>query len=85
MERTGQRTTDSLIHAPRKARRLQAGWLLLAGALALDGCYYAVPAQPAYVAPAPVYVTPAPVYVAPAPVYVYGGYGYGWHRRGGRW
>jgi PXPV repeat (3 copies) len=82
MERTGQRTTDSLFHAPRKARRLQAGWLLLAGALALGGCYYAVPAQPAYVAPAPVYVTPAPVYLAPAPVYVWGGYG--WRGRG-RW
>jgi hypothetical protein len=62
------------------ARRLRAGWLFLAGALALGGCVV-VPARPAYVAPAPVYVTPAPVYVVPAPAYVYGGYGgYGWHR-----
>jgi len=75
MERTGKQRTDSLVHAPRKARRLQAGWLFLAGALALGGCVV-VPAHPAYVAPAPVYVTPAPVYVAPAPVY-YGGYYYG--------
>ena len=80
MERTGK--PNSLIQAPRKARRLQAGWLLLAGVLALGGCVV-VPARPAYVAPAPVYVTPAPVYVAPAPVYYYGRGYYGWHRHGG--
>jgi hypothetical protein len=71
MERTGKRTTESLIQTPRKARRLQAGWLFLAGALALGGCVV-VPARPAYVRPAPVYVAPAPVYVVPAPAY------YGW-------
>jgi hypothetical protein len=71
MERTGQRIVDrSIPHASRTARRLQAGWLLLAGALALGGCYV-VPARRAYLAP-------GPVYLAPAPVYVYGGYG--WRR-----
>jgi PXPV repeat-containing protein len=88
MERTGKRITETSIHAPRRARRLRAGLLLLGGALALGGCFV-VPVQPAYVAPGPVYVAPAPVYVAPAPVYVapapvyYWG-GYGW-RRHGRW
>jgi hypothetical protein len=80
MERTGRRIADTSIHAPRTARRLRAGLLLLGGALALGGCYV-VPAQPAYVAPGPVYVAPAPVYVVPGPVYGWGGYG--WRR--GRW
>ena len=78
MERTVQQFADRPILEPRKARRLQAGWLLLAGALALSGCVVA-PAHPVYVAPAPVYVRPAPVYVVPAPVYYGGGY-YGGHR-----
>jgi PXPV repeat-containing protein len=82
MERTGQQIADRPILAPPKARRLRAGWLFLAGALALGGCYV-VPVRPAYVAPAPVYVAPAPVYVAPAPVYYYGGYRYGGYRYGG--
>lgn len=81
MERTGKRTTESLIQASRKARRLQAGSLFLAGALALGGCVV-VPARPAYVRPAPVYVTPAPVYVAPPPVY-WGGFHY--RHEHGRW
>src|SRR5262249_31090201 len=78
MERTREQIADRPILAPHKARRLQAGLLLLAGVLALGGCVV-VPAQPAYVAPAPVYVAPAPVYVAPGPVYYGRGY-YGWHR-----
>jgi PXPV repeat (3 copies) len=78
MERTGQQIADRPIRAAHKARRLQAGWLFLAGALALGGCVV-VPARPAYVAPAPVYVAPAPVYVTPAPAYYYGGY-YGGYR-----
>ena len=81
MERTGQRIAESSIHAQGMARRLRAGLLLVAGALALGGCYV-VPAQQAYIAPAPVVLAPAPVYVAPAPVYYYGGYGW---RRHGRW
>jgi hypothetical protein len=80
MERTGQRIAEASIHAPREARRLRAGLLLLGGVLALGGCYV-VPAQPAYVAPGPVYVAPPPVYVAPAPVIIWG---YG-GRRHGRW
>jgi hypothetical protein len=55
--------------------------LVVSGAVlasGLTGCV-AVPAQPAYVAPAPVYVAPAPVYVAPAPVVVWGGWG--WRHR----
>ena len=81
MERTGQQIADRPIRAVHKARRLQAGWLFLAGALALDGCVV-VPARPAYVAPAAVYVRPAPVYVVPAPVYYGNGYG---HRGRGHW
>ena len=83
MERTDQRNIDGSVSLfARMARRLQAGWLLLAGVLALGGCVI-VPAHPAYVAPAPVYVAPAPVYVAPAPAYVYRGYG--WRRGYGHW
>jgi hypothetical protein len=78
MERTSQQIADRPIRAAHRARRLRAGWLFLAGALALGGCVV-VPARPAYVAPAPVYVAPAPVYVTPAPVYYYGGY-YGGYR-----
>jgi PXPV repeat-containing protein len=81
MERTGQRIAETSIHAPRKARRLRAGLLLLGGVLTLGGCFV-VPARPAYVAPWPVYVAPAPVYVAPAPVFIWGGHG---GRRHGRW
>ena len=81
MERTGQQIADRPIRVAHKARRLQAGWLFLAGALALGGCVV-VPARPVYVAPAPVYVRPAPVYVVPAPVYYGSGYG---HRGRGHW
>lgn len=83
MERTGPSIPEISVHPPRKAAAgLAAGLLVLAGALALSGCYV-VPAHTAYVAPAPVYAAPAPVYVVPAPGY-YGYYGYGW-RRYGRW
>ena len=83
------RSDRSLLDSgPGRTRFLQAGLLLLTGALALGGCYV-VPARtayappgPVYVAPAPVYAAPAPVYVAPAPAYVWGGYGW---RRYGRW
>jgi pheromone shutdown protein TraB len=79
MERTGPRNIGRTVsRVARVARRLQAGWLLLAGTLALGGCVV-VPAHPVYVAPA--YVAPAPVYVVPAPTYGYRGYG--WHR--GHW
>jgi hypothetical protein len=87
MVRTGMRIADTSIPAPRLARRLGAGLLLMVGALALGGCLV-VPARqayapaPVYVAPAPVYVAPPPVYVAPGPAYYYGGYGW---RRYGRW
>jgi hypothetical protein len=84
MERTGQQIADRPIRAMHKTRRLRAGWLFLAGALALGGCVV-VPARPAYVAPAPVYVAPAPVYVTPAPVYYYGGGYYGGGYYGGRY
>ena len=85
MERTGKRIREGSIAASGGMRHLHAALFLLAGALALGGCYV-VPAQTAYVAPAPVIVAPAPVVVAPAPVYRWGygyGYGYGWRR--GRW
>ena len=81
MERTGQQIADRPIRAAHTARRLRAGWLFLAGALALSGCVV-VPARPVYVAPAPVYVRPAPVYVVPAPVYHGNGYG---NRGRGHW
>ena len=86
MKRTGPSLTKPTVHPPRQAAAgLGAGLLVLAGALAVGGCYV-VPAHTAYVAPRPVYVAPAPVYVAPAPVYVvpapgyYGGYGWRRHR-----
>jgi len=85
MDRTGERIRERLIAASGGMRHLHAALFLLAGALALGGCYV-VPAQTAYLAPAPVVVAPAPVVVAPAPVYRWGygyGYGYGWRR--GRW
>ena len=83
MERRGKRIREGPIAASGGMRYLHAALFLLAGALALGGCYV-VPAQTAYVAPAPVIVAPAPVVVAPAPVYRWGyGYGYGWRR--GRW
>ena len=85
MERTGKRIREGSIAASGEMRHLHAALFLLAGALALGGCYV-VPAQTAYVAPPPVVVAPAPVVVAPAPVYRWGygyGYGYGWRR--GRW
>ena len=85
MEGRGKRIREGSIGASGGMRYLHAALFLLAGALALDGCYV-VPAQTAYVAPAPVIVAPAPVVVAPAPVYRWGygyGYGYGWRR--GRW
>jgi hypothetical protein len=80
MARTGQEIAAISMHGSRRAH-LRAGLSLVAGALALGGCYV-VPARTAYVAPAPVVVAPAPVVVAPAPVYYC--CGYGWHRRG-RW
>jgi hypothetical protein len=85
MERRGKRIREGPIAASGGMRYLHAALFLLAGALALDGCYV-VPAQTVYVAQAPVIVAPAPVVVAPAPVYRWGygyGYGYGWRR--GRW
>jgi hypothetical protein len=83
MERRGKRIREGSIAASGGMRYPHAALFLLAGALALGGCYV-VPAQTAYVAPAPVIVAPAPVVVAPAPVYRWGyGYGYGWRR--GRW
>ena len=85
MERRGKRIREGSIAASGGMRYLHAALFLLAGALALGGCYV-VPAQTAYVAPPPVVVAPAPVVVAPAPVYRWGygyGYGYGWRR--GRW
>ena len=81
MERTGKRIREGSIETSGRTRRLHAGLFLLAGALALGGCYV-VPAHTAYMAPAPVIVAPAPVVVAPAPVYGWG-WGYGWRR--GRW
>jgi hypothetical protein len=81
MERTGKRMREGPLEIWGRTRRLHVGLVLLAGGVALTGCYV-VPAQTAYVAPAPVFVAPAPVYVAPAPVYWWG-YGYGWRR--GRW
>jgi PXPV repeat-containing protein len=81
MERTGKRVRAGSPETSGRSHRLHAWLFLLAGALALGGCYV-VPAHTAYVAPAPVYVAPAPVYVAPAPVYRWG-WGYGWRR--GRW
>ncbi len=86
MEQPGKRIREGSIAAPGGMRHLHAALFLVAGALALGGCYV-VPAQTAYVAPAPVVVAPAPVVVAPVPVYRWGyGYGYGgygWRR--GRW
>jgi hypothetical protein len=85
MERRGKRIREGSIAASGRMRYLHAAFFLLAGALALGGCYV-VPAQTAYLAPAPVVVAPAPVVVAPVPVYRWGygyGYGYGWRR--GRW
>ncbi len=85
MERSGKRIREGSIAASGEMRHLHAALFLLAGALALGGCYV-VPAQTAYVAPPPVVVAPAPVVVAPVPVYRWGygyGYGYGWRR--GRW
>ena len=83
MERRGKRIREGSIAASGEMRHLHAALFLLAGALALGGCYV-VPAQTAYVAPPPVVVAPAPVVVAPVPVYRGGyGYGYGWRR--GRW
>ena len=82
MERRSQQIADRPIRAAHRARRIQAGRLFLAGALALGGCVV-VPAHPVYVAPAPVYyVRPAPVYVVPGPVYYGNGYG---HRHGHGW
>lgn len=89
MEPTAKRIDQRGTGVSRRARGA-AGWLFVLGAVTLGGCYYAVPAQTAYVAPAPVvtpgpvYVAPAPVYVVPGPVYGWGWYGYGWHRRGWR-
>jgi hypothetical protein len=85
MKRTRKRIREGSIAASGEMRHLHAALFLLAGSLALGGCYVA-PAQTAYVAPAPVVVAPAPVVVAPVPVYRWGygyGYGYGWRR--GRW
>jgi hypothetical protein len=85
MKRTRKRIREGSIAASGEMRHLHAALFLLAGSLALGGCYV-VPAQTAYVAPAPVVVAPAPVVVAPVPVYRWGygyGYGYGWRR--GRW
>jgi hypothetical protein len=82
MNRTWKRIQESSIAASGGMRHLHAALFLVAGALALGGCYV-VPAQTAYVAPPPVVVAPAPVMVAPAPVYRWGygyGYGYGWRR-----
>jgi hypothetical protein len=63
MERRGKRIREGSIAASGRMRYLHAAFFLLAGALALGGCYV-VPAQTAYVAPAPVVVAPAPVVVA---------------------
>ena len=85
MEQPGKRIREGSMAASGGMRHLRAALFLVAGVLALGGCYV-VPAQTAYVAPAPVVVAPAPVVVAPVPVYRWGygyGYGYGWRRA--RW